>query len=73
MIRSSEILHDACSLLLFAALYSCSPAVWYNGFQAQQRRACLELPSSEYATCMENANRDYATYRREREERLAKP
>jgi hypothetical protein len=60
-------------LLLFPPLISCSSTAWYNGFQAQQRKTCLDVPSSEYVECLERANRSYQQYHREREERLARP
>lgn len=63
----------AVGFLLLPTLMSCSSAAWYQGVQAQQRKACLDGPSSEYAACMERANRTYELYRREREDRLAKP
>jgi len=58
-------------LILFAIflLGGCSSRDWYYGFQAQQRKACLEVPSAEYAACMEQANRSYESYQRERNER----
>jgi len=58
---------------LLPMLFSCSSAAWYASFQAQQRKACLDVAGSDYATCMERANRSYESYRRDRAERYGTP
>lgn len=54
---------------LLPMLLSCSSAAWYASIQAQQLKACFEVPTTEYADCMERANRSFESYRRDRAER----
>ena len=57
-------------VLLFLA--GCSNRGVYGGVQASNRNECLKLPPSQYDECMEDANRSYSEYERERKEALGK-
>ena len=59
-------------LMLFV-LAACSNRGIYGGLQASKRNECSkQLPQSEYNECMEDANRSYDEYERERKEALGK-
>ena len=64
-----NMIRSATWIWLLSVLLSCSSGAWYAGFQAQQRKACLDAPATDYAACMKRANRSYESYRRERAER----
>ncbi|WP_269620515.1 hypothetical protein [Zhongshania sp. BJYM1] len=58
---------------LFIALImlaGCSNRSLYEGVQASNRNDCAKLQSPQYDECMENANRSYNDYERERKESL---
>lgn len=55
-------------LLIFFTIAGCSNRVAYDGFQASNRSECTKLPSSQYDECMNNYNKSYDDYERERKE-----
>lgn len=56
--------------LMFFLLAGCSNRGVYEGVQASKRIECSKYPLSEYDECMENANKSYDEYERERKEAL---
>ena len=58
--------------LVLLVLAGCSNRGVYGGIQTSNRIECLELPPSQYDECMEDANRSYDEYERERKEALRK-
>jgi uncharacterized lipoprotein NlpE involved in copper resistance len=56
--------------LVLLILAGCSNRAVYGGIQTSNRIECLELPPSQYDECMEDANRSYDEYEREREKDL---
>jgi len=73
MKKKKKIFMMSAWILLLPMLLSCSSAAWYASIQAQQRKACLDVPTTEYADCMERANRSFESYRRDRAERYGIP
>lgn len=60
-------------LLVFAILLgtaACSNRAVYDNISIHQRKECLEEPPPVYEACMEQANKSYGEFRREREEAL---
>lgn len=51
-------------------LTGCSNRGSYEGIQASNRIECSKLPTSQYDKCMENVNKPYDEYERERKEVL---
>ncbi len=58
--------------LALLVLVGCSNRGIYGGIQASNRNECSKLPPSQYDECMENTNRSYDEYERERKEALGK-
>jgi len=56
--------------LICLIIAGCSSRVAYEGIQASDRSECLELPPSQYDECMNNANKSYDEYERERKEAI---
>ena len=46
----------------------CSSRGHYEGFRTSNRIECSKLPPSQYDECMNNANKSYDEYKRERKE-----
>jgi len=59
-------------LVLLAAfsVFGCSKKAIYDNVQMHNRQQCARLPPSQYEDCMEDAEKTYEEYRREREEAL---
>ena len=57
--------------LIFLIIAGCSSRVAYEGIQASNRSECSKLPPSQYDKCMNNANKSYDEYERERKEAIA--
>lgn len=57
--------------LVLLVLAGCSNRGVYGGIQASNRNECSKLPPSQYDECMENANKSYDEYERERKEALS--
>lgn len=53
--------------LLIAA---CGNQAVYDNLQLNSQRRCGQLPPSEYEACMEEANRTFEEYNRERDDAL---
>lgn len=58
--------------LVLLVLVGCSNRGVYEGIQTSNRNECSKLPPSQYDECMENANKSYDEYERERKEALSK-
>jgi len=56
--------------LIFFILAGCSGRVAYEGIQASNRSECSTLPPSQYDECMNNTNKSYDEYERERKEAI---
>ena len=54
--------------LIFLIIAGCSSRGAYEGIQASNRIECSELPPPQYDECMNNANKSYDEYERERKE-----
>ena len=57
-------------LLIFFIIAGCSSRVAYESIQAGNRSECSKLPPSQYDECMNNANKSYDEYERERKEAI---
>jgi len=59
--------------LVVFVLVGCSNRGVYGGIQTSNRNECSKLPPSpsQYDECMENANKSYDEYERERKEALS--
>lgn len=57
-------------LLVLLILTGCSNRSIYENIQANNRMECSKLPPSQYDECVENANKSFDEYEREREEIL---
>ncbi|MES1945635.1 hypothetical protein PC39_16011 [Salinisphaera sp. PC39] len=59
-------------LVLLAAfsVFGCGKKAVYDNVQIHNRQQCARLPPSQYEDCMEDAEKTYEEYRREREEAL---
>jgi hypothetical protein len=55
-------------IVIFLIIAGCSSRGAYEGSQASNRFECLKLPSSQYDECMNNTNKSYNEYERERKE-----
>jgi hypothetical protein len=62
--------------LLFAALIAtvqaCSTQQVYDGLQANKRHQCQRYPEPDRAKCLATTDKDYETFRRERDEMMLK-
>ncbi|RLU04028.1 MAG: hypothetical protein D9N11_01135 [Ketobacter sp.] len=56
--------------LIILSLTACSNRGAYEGIQAGNRNQCLKVPPALFDECMENANKPYDEYERERKEVL---
>ena len=54
--------------LIAAWLAGCSARGSYESIQSSKRYDCAKLPASQYDACMEQANRSYDEYQRERQQ-----
>ncbi|MCW8957309.1 MAG: hypothetical protein OQL09_10535 [Gammaproteobacteria bacterium] len=54
-------------LIVFALLTGCSTAGWYEGMKARHQLECQNQPSSEYKDCMQQADKSFSEYEKERE------
>ena len=54
-------------LVGFALLMGCSTAGWYEGMKARHQLQCQNQPSAEYEDCMEQADKSFSDYEKERE------
>lgn len=57
-------------LIFLIAITGCSNRGAYEGVQTGSRVECSKLPPPQYDECMENANKSYDQYAREREEAI---
>ncbi|MBW8190354.1 hypothetical protein K0504_04835 [Neiella marina] len=57
-------------LTLSIALAGCSHQSWYDGIQTSKRNDCMKLPQSEADQCLNETNKTYQEYERERQEAL---
>ena len=55
---------------IFLIITGCSTRGAYDGIQASNRFECSKLPPSQYDECMDNANKSYDKYERERKEEI---
>ena len=58
--------------LIFLIVAGCSSRGAYEGIQAGNRNRCTELPPSQYDECINDANKPYYEYERERKEVIDK-
>jgi hypothetical protein len=56
--------------LIFLIIAGCSSRGAYEGIQASNRSECSTLPPSQYDECMNNGNKSYDEYERERKEAI---
>ena len=54
--------------LLALSLNTCSNEAIYQSIQQNGLRACEEIPIAQQASCKSRYQKDYATYKRERDE-----
>ena len=57
-------------LLIILTISGCSSRGAYEGIQAGNSSECFNLPPSQYDECMNNANKSYDEYERERKEAI---
>ena len=57
-------------ILVAIFLSGCSYRSAYDGMQASNRFECTKRPPSQYDECMENANKSYHQYKRERKQTI---
>ena len=57
-------------ILVFLTMVGCSSRGVYEGIQAGNRFECSKLAPHQYDECMENANKSYEEYERERKEAM---
>lgn len=55
------------SLLMILALSTCSNEAMYQSIQQDGLRGCEEIPIAQQASCKAQYQKDYATYKRERD------
>lgn len=53
-------------IFVLVTLYGCSNRAVYEGIQTGNRNECVELHPSQYDECMDEANRSFNEYERER-------
>ncbi len=56
--------------LIFLIIAGCSSRGAYEGIQTSNRFECSKLPSPQYDECMNNANKSFDEYERERKEAI---
>jgi len=54
--------------LIFLIIAGCSSRGAYEGIRAGDRSKCLKLPLPQYDECLNDANKPYDKYERERKE-----
>ena len=55
-------------LIAVAALIAgCSTAGWYEGMKARHQLECQNQPAAEYEDCMEQADKTFSEYEKDRE------
>jgi outer membrane murein-binding lipoprotein Lpp len=59
-------------LLAIFLLAGCSNKAIYDNIQSHNRKECSRLPQSQYEKCMEDTEKSFAEYERERKETLDK-
>lgn len=57
-------------VFLILSIVGCSNKGTYEGMQASNRLECSKLPPTQYEECMQNANKTFEEYERERRELL---
>lgn len=65
-----EIMKVKFLILIVLIIAGCTYRGAYEGIQTSNRFECSKLPLSQYDECMENANKSYDEYERERKEAL---
>lgn len=64
-----------CYFFILLAVFmtvGCSSKQLYDSMQYSQRNECGKLPESQYGECIENINKPYEEYAKEREATLDK-
>ncbi len=56
------------TLVLSVIIVGCSNKAVYDNIQLNNRRACNDVPASQYAECIERVSKTYEEYKRDREE-----
>ena len=54
-------------LLVGCAIFGCTNRGMYESIQMSQKRECDPLPPAEYERCIEQYEKDYDEYQRDRE------
>lgn len=60
------------ALVVLLLLAGCSNKAIYDNIQLNNRRDCTKLPPSQYDSCIEQANKSYEEYEKERREAIEK-
>lgn len=55
-------------LLVILSMAGCSNRAIYENIQLNNRNECAKLPPPEYEKCMEDVNKSYDEYEKERQE-----
>lgn len=55
-------------IVIFLIIAGCSSRGAYEGIQTSNRFECAKLPPSQYDECINNANKSYDKYERDRKE-----
>ena len=58
--------------LVALVLAGCTNRGVYEGIQESNRNKCFKIPLSQYDKCIENANKSFDEYERERKNDLGK-
>ncbi|MBT1063331.1 hypothetical protein KJY73_07080 [Bowmanella sp. Y26] len=66
-------IRDLISASLLLTLCACSNKGLYDNLRLQQRHECMKQPPTTNDKCLEDANKSYEEYQREREEALKTP
>lgn len=66
----TKVLRVILMLITACTLFGCSNRAIYENIQLHNRQQCAQLPPSQYDDCMEEINKSYDEYEREREESL---
>jgi hypothetical protein len=57
---------------LIATVQACGTQQVYDGLQASKRHQCQRYPEPDRTKCLATTDKDYETFRRERDEMLLK-
>lgn len=60
------------TLTLSLIIVGCSNRAVYENIQLNNRRACNDVPASQYDECIERASKTYEEYKMERDEAMGK-